>query len=121
MKILVINGSPKAEGSITLQTVKYLELKFPELSFEVLHAGARINALAKDFSAAKERAEKQSDSIKITEKIRDNLKLLIIASEEPLPSFLSGRVIGRNPEYIPLLFLQGFFFLLLFRCGDSKL
>ena len=26
MKILVINGSPKGENSITLQTVKYLSL-----------------------------------------------------------------------------------------------
>ena len=52
MKILVINGSPKGEYSITLQTVLYLQKKFPEVSFTVLHAGQRIRALEKDFSAA---------------------------------------------------------------------
>ena len=60
MKILVINGSPKGEHSITLQTVRYLEKKFPAHEFEVLHAGQRIKALEKDFSpaiAALEKAE----------------------------------------------------------------
>lgn len=53
MKILVINGSPKGEFSITLQTVRYLEKRFPEHSFAVLHAGQRIRALEKDFSQAR--------------------------------------------------------------------
>ena len=52
MKILVINGSPKGDYSITLQTVLYLQKKFPEVSFTILHAGQRIRALEKDFSAA---------------------------------------------------------------------
>ena len=52
MKILVINGSPKGENSITLQTVRYLEKKFPEQQFDVLHAGQKIKALEKDFSPA---------------------------------------------------------------------
>jgi len=50
MKILVINGSPKGKNSITLQTVKYLELLHPEHSFEVLHVGSRIKMLEKDFA-----------------------------------------------------------------------
>ena len=50
MNILVINGSPKGEYSITLQTVLYLEKCFPEHTFQVLHAGQRIKALQKDFS-----------------------------------------------------------------------
>lgn len=54
MKIAVINGSPKGKYSITLQTVRFLEKKFPEHSFEVLHAGQKIKALEKDFSVAKE-------------------------------------------------------------------
>jgi len=60
MKILVINGSPKGKYSITLQTVNYLQLLHPEHEFELLHAGASIKALEKDFSpalAAVERAE----------------------------------------------------------------
>ena len=60
MKILVINGSPKGEYSITLQTVRYLEQQFPGQQFQVLHAGQRIKALEQDFSAAIE-AVKQSD------------------------------------------------------------
>ena len=52
MKVLVLNGSPKGENSITLQTVRYLEKKFPEHRFSVLHAGQRIKALEKDFSPA---------------------------------------------------------------------
>jgi len=52
MKILVINGSPKGENSITLQTVKYLEKLNPQHDFEVLHAGMRIRALEKEFAPA---------------------------------------------------------------------
>ena len=62
MKIAVINGSPKGKYSITLQTVLYLERKFPEHSFEVLHAGQKIKALEKDFSEAKQLME-SSDAL----------------------------------------------------------
>ena len=54
MKIAVINGSPKGKYSITLQTVRYLERKFPEHEFSVLHAGQTVRALERDFSAARE-------------------------------------------------------------------
>lgn len=54
MKIAVINGSPKGQYSITLQTVLYLEKKYPEHEFRVLHAGHIIRALEKDFSKAGE-------------------------------------------------------------------
>ncbi len=53
MKIAIINGSPKGEYSITLQTVHYLQRKYPGHEFAVLHAGQRIKALEKDFSEAK--------------------------------------------------------------------
>ncbi len=52
MKIAVINGSPKGKYSITLQTVLYLEKKYPEHEFCVLHAGQTVKALEKDFSKA---------------------------------------------------------------------
>ena len=52
MKILVLNGSPKGENSITLQTALYLETLYPEHSFEYLHAGHRIKTLEKDFAPA---------------------------------------------------------------------
>ena len=50
MKIAVINGSPKGKYSVTLQTVRYLEKKFPEHQFSVLNAGQQIKAIEKDFS-----------------------------------------------------------------------
>ena len=53
MKIAVINGSPKGKYSITLQTIRYLERKFPEHEFNVLHAGQKIKAFEKDFTEAK--------------------------------------------------------------------
>lgn len=62
MKIAVINGSPKGKYSITLQTVLYLERKFPEHTFEILHAGQRIKALEKDFREAVQLME-SSDAI----------------------------------------------------------
>ena len=46
MNILVVNGSPKGEYSITLQTIKYLEKHFPQYNFQVLHAGQKIKAKA---------------------------------------------------------------------------
>lgn len=69
MNILVINGSPKGETSITLQTVLYLQKHFSTKNanphgmkhhsikhhnFTFLHAGQRIKALEKDFSPALE-------------------------------------------------------------------
>ncbi len=62
MKISVINGSPKGKYSITLQTVIYLEKKFPQHEFSVLNAGQQIKSLEKDFSKAKELLE-SSDAV----------------------------------------------------------
>ena len=62
MKIAVINGSPKGKYSITLQTVLYLEKKYPQHEFSILHAGQKIKALEKDFSKAKELLE-SSDAV----------------------------------------------------------
>ena len=58
MKILVLNGSPKGENSITLQTVRYLEALCKKHEFEVLNVGSRIRSLEKDFTPAKEAIEK---------------------------------------------------------------
>ena len=54
MHILILNGSPKGEYSITLQTLLYLCGKFPEHTWETLHAGQQIRALEKDFTKAAE-------------------------------------------------------------------
>ncbi len=58
MKILVVNGSPKGRSSITLQTCLYLEKLHSEHTFEILDVGARIKALEKDFTPAKEALER---------------------------------------------------------------
>ena len=52
MKILVLNGSPKGKYSITLQTVLYLQQKFPQQEFEILNVGQKIKSLEKDFAPA---------------------------------------------------------------------
>ena len=52
MNILVLNGSPKGEYSITLQTMRFLELLYPENTFEVLHIGQKIRSIEKDFTEA---------------------------------------------------------------------
>ena len=57
MRILVINGSPKGENSITLQTIRYIEKRCPQHSLEVLHAGQRIKSLEKDFEPARRMLE----------------------------------------------------------------
>ncbi len=54
MNILIINGSPKGKYSVTLQTLNYLALKYPEHDYKVLHAGQQIKKLTRDFSSAEE-------------------------------------------------------------------
>lgn len=58
MKILVLNGSPKGQYSVTLQTINYLQKLCPKHEFEVFHVGARIKALEKDFTSVKEAVRK---------------------------------------------------------------
>ncbi len=58
MNILVLNGSPKGENSITLQTVRYLEKKYRIGELEVLHVGMKIRSLEKDFAPALAALEK---------------------------------------------------------------
>ncbi len=52
MNILVINGSPKGEESITYQTIEYLKICYPEHSYQTCHAGKFIKKLEKDFLEA---------------------------------------------------------------------
>ena len=58
MNILVLNGSPKGEYSITLQTIRFLQKKHPEDTFEVLHVGQKIKSLEKNFAPALDAIEK---------------------------------------------------------------
>lgn len=54
MNILVLNGSPKGNYSITLQTVHYLAKLHPEHHFKVLNVGQKIKSLEKNFAPALE-------------------------------------------------------------------
>ena len=54
MNILVVNGSPKGKYSITLQTINYLERKFPDHKFTVLNAGQSIRSIEKDFTKSRD-------------------------------------------------------------------
>lgn len=58
MEILVLNGSPKGDYSITLHTVLYLKELYPQDHFEILHVGQKIKSFEKDFSDAKTAIEK---------------------------------------------------------------
>ena len=53
MNIVVLNGSPKGENSITLQTVRFLELLSKKHTFTVLHVGQKIRTFEQNFTEAK--------------------------------------------------------------------
>ena len=60
MNILILNGSPAGNDSITLQTMRYIRKFYPAHDYALLNVGQRIRALERDFSGAKhalERAE----------------------------------------------------------------
>lgn len=57
MKVLVVNGSPKGKNSITFQTIRFLQKKFPKEEFKTLHVGAQIGLFAQDMSDVCEAVE----------------------------------------------------------------
>jgi multimeric flavodoxin WrbA len=54
MKIIILNGSPKGEESITLQYVAYIRKHFPQHDFRIIHVSQRIKKLEKDLEAFQE-------------------------------------------------------------------
>ena len=58
MNILILNGAPAGDNSITLQTLLYIRKFFPEHNYEQLNVGQRIKAIEKDFSDAGAALEK---------------------------------------------------------------
>ena len=48
MKIIVLNGSPKGEDSITLQYVAYIQKHFPQHEFRIIHVSQRIKKIERD-------------------------------------------------------------------------
>ncbi len=53
MKILILNGSPQGDNSITLQHMEYIKKKFVRFEYETINVGARIKSIEKDFSDSK--------------------------------------------------------------------
>jgi multimeric flavodoxin WrbA len=54
MKILVLNGSPKGEYSITLQYVGYIQKHFPQHEYRIIHISQRIKKIERDHKAFQE-------------------------------------------------------------------
>ena len=48
MKIVVLNGSPKGETSVTMQYVKYLQKQFGQHEFNMIHVAQGIGRIEKD-------------------------------------------------------------------------
>ena len=62
MKVIVLNGSPKGEMSVTYHNVLYLEKHFDDVSFEYVHIGKLINKYEKDLECFYELMDKIKDS-----------------------------------------------------------
>ena len=58
MDILIINGSPKGDSSITLQTVNYLKKLFPDHTYDIIYAGQQIKSIEKDFLPSRKKLAK---------------------------------------------------------------
>ena len=54
MNILILNGSPAGDESITLQTVRYIQKLFPGHEWTQLNVAPKLKALERDFSEARE-------------------------------------------------------------------
>jgi multimeric flavodoxin WrbA len=54
MKIIVLNGSPKGEASITLQYVAYMQKHFSQHEFKTIHVSQFIKKIEKDPEAFRE-------------------------------------------------------------------
>ncbi len=48
MKIVVLNGSPKGDVSVTMQYVAYIRKKFPDHTYDILNVAAEIKKIEKD-------------------------------------------------------------------------
>jgi multimeric flavodoxin WrbA len=51
MKIVVLNGSPKGDISVTMQYVAYIRKKFPDHEYEILNVAHEIKKIEKDTAA----------------------------------------------------------------------
>jgi len=57
MKVLVVNGSPSGDNSITLYTMLFIEKHFPDIEYDTLNPGSQIRKIEKDFTESREKLE----------------------------------------------------------------
>ena len=57
MNILILNGSPTGDGSITLQTMLYIQKLFPGHEYHVINVSQKIKRIEKDFAPSREALE----------------------------------------------------------------
>jgi multimeric flavodoxin WrbA len=62
MKFIVLNGSPKGPVSVTMQYIHFLEKRFPEHDFEILHIAQRIRKIENDKNTFGEICNKVSNT-----------------------------------------------------------
>ncbi len=62
MNLLVLNGSPKGDISITMQYVRFIQKKFPQHKLEILNISQDICAIERDDNAFNEIIEKVKSS-----------------------------------------------------------
>lgn len=58
MNILIINGSPAGDDSITLQTLRYIRKFHPAHDWALLNVGKRIRSIEHDFAPARKALER---------------------------------------------------------------
>jgi multimeric flavodoxin WrbA len=58
MNLIVLSGSPKKDDSVTLQSIKYLELKNPAHTFDYVHIISQVKEFEQDPSALQGLCEK---------------------------------------------------------------
>ena len=54
MKIVVLNGSPKGDISVTIQYINYIQKKFKQHDLKIIHISQRINQIEKNKEAFKD-------------------------------------------------------------------
>lgn len=62
MKIIVLNGSPKGETSVTMQYVHYVQKQFPQHELEIVSIAQRIRQIERDAAAFQAIIEKVRDA-----------------------------------------------------------
>ena len=75
MNLIVLNGSPKGDFSITLQYVHFIQKKFPQHELKIIHISQNIKKLEKDEKAF----EEIIDEVRSSDGVLWSFGLLVLA------------------------------------------